>query len=378
MNHYDITIIGAGVVGLAIARSVSRSGMNILVVERHPSFGNETSCRNSEVIHAGVYYPQDSLKGQLCLKGNDMLYKICRTHNIPFRNSGKLIVANTKEEVALIPALYEKAKNNGAKFVRIVEADEIRKIEPNVRALRAIFCPTSGTVDSHSLMAYFESGAISSGVDILYRNEVIAIDHNEGAYTLTIRQTDSSLYSFTSRIVINAAGLHSEKIAQMLGIDTVKAGYRLVLRKGIYFRAMRRLEHYPRTLIYPLPPDAGAVGIHTTPDLGGGMRLGPYIGPEISEIEYTVDDTLHKYFYDSVKTYLPFLEYDDIQPDSAGILPQLQKPDEPMKDFIIHHESDKGFNNFINLIGIESPGLTASPAIGEYVFEMVRKLIIQN
>jgi L-2-hydroxyglutarate oxidase LhgO len=359
-------------VGLAIARSVSRLGLNVLVVERHPSFGNETSCRNSEVIHAGVYYPQNSLKGQLCLKGNEMLYKICRTHNIPFRNSGKLIVANSQEELALINPLCIKAKKNGAKFVRVADAVEIHKIEPNVKALAAVYCPTSGTVDSHSLMAFFESSAISSGVDFLYRNEVIAIESKSGAYTLTIRQTDSTFFRFTSRIVINAAGLHSEKIARMLGIETVKAGYKLVLRKGIYFRVMRRLEHYPRTLIYPLPPDAGAVGIHTTPDLAGGMRLGPYIGPEVSEIEYTVDDKLHKYFYDSVKRYLPFLEFDDIQPDSAGILPQLQKPDEPMRDFIIHHESDKGFENFINLIGIESPGLTASPAIGEYVSEMVR------
>jgi len=156
------------------------------------------------------------------------------------------------------------------------------------------------------------------------------------------------------------------------------AGYKIHYRKGVYFRVMKQLEKYPKMLIYPPPPDSGAVGIHTTPDLAGGMRLGPDIGEIVLDIDYSVNDTLHELFYNSVKPFLPFIEYDDIQPDSAGILPQLQMPNSPMRDFIIRHEIDKGLENFINLVGIESPGLTASPAIGKMVAEMVKELGVRS
>lgn len=368
-----ITIIGAGVIGLAIAEALSSKRKNdeIFVLEKCKSFGMEISSRSSEVIHAGIYYPADSNKGNLCVEGNEMLYHICRKYNIPHINSGKLIVSTNPTEETMIPDLFTKAIGNGARGVRIVERDEINKIEPNIKSNLAIYCPSSGTINSHSYMQFLEARAQNQGVTFAYNSEVIGIDRIAGNYNLIIKNPDNTIFDFETDILINAAGLYSEKIAELIGIDTFKEKYNLVYRKGIYFRVHRKLHLYPKALIYPIPPDAGSVGIHTTPDLYGGMRLGPYIGPEQTEIEYTVDETLHQFFYEQAKAYLPFLEYDDIAPDNAGILPQLQKPGEPMRDFIIRHESDKGLDGFINLVGIESPGLTCAPAIGKKLTEMI-------
>lgn len=368
-----ITIIGAGVIGLAIAKALSSmkslGNTEIILLEKNSSFGMETSSRSSEVIHAGIYYPQGSMKGNLCVEGNEMLYDICRRNNIPHFNSGKLIVSTNEQEEALIPELYRKASANNARGVRIVERDEINRIESNIKSNLAIYCPSSGTIDSHSYMQYLEAKSQNSGVTFAYNSEVVGIDKRAGDYLLTVNNPDGSLYSFETDILINAAGLFSEKISRMLGIDTDFNKYNLVYRKGIYFRVHKKLDLYPKALIYPIPPDSGSVGIHTTPDLFGGMRLGPFIGLEQKEIEYSVDESMHQYFYEQAKAYLPFLEYDDIAPDNAGILPQLQKPGEPMRDFIIRNEADKGLDGFINLVGIESPGLTCAPAIGKLIAE---------
>ncbi|OGU60612.1 MAG: hypothetical protein A2X64_06990 [Ignavibacteria bacterium GWF2_33_9] len=370
-----ITIIGAGVIGLAVAEAISsQKNSEVFIIEKYSSFGQETSSRSSEVIHAGIYYPQGSNKGNLCVVGNEMIYHICKANNIPHRNSGKLIVSTNEETEKQIPELFQKAVDNNANSVRIVERDEISRIESNVKSNLAIFCPTSGTIDSHSYMQYLEAKAISYGCTFAYNSSVIGIDRKNSEYILTIQNPDGTSFDFETNIVINSAGLFSEKIAQMIGIDTDVNKYNLVYRKGIYFRVHRKLELYPKALIYPVPPDSGSVGIHTTPDLFGGMRLGLFIGPEQKEIEYSVDESMHRYFYEQAKAYLPFLEYMDIAPDNAGILPQLQKPDEPMRDFIIQNESDKGLDGFINLIGIESPGLTSAPAIGKKVAEMANSI----
>lgn len=368
-----ITIIGAGVIGLAIAEALSaRKGLSsseIIILDKCSSFGMETSSRSSEVIHAGIYYPKGSKKGKLCVEGNEMIYDICRRNNLPFRNSGKLIVSTNEKEEKLIPDLFQKAANNNARGVRIVERDEIKSIEPNIKSNLAIYCPSSGTIDSHSYMQFLEAKATNNGCTFAYNSEVVGIDKRAGDYVLTIKNPDGTFFDFETEILINAAGLFSEKISQMLGIDTDFFKYNLVYRKGIYFRVHRKLDLYPKALIYPIPPDSGSLGIHTTPDLFGGMRLGPFIGPEQKEIEYFVDESMHQYFFEQAKAYLPFLEYDDIAPDNAGILPQLQKPGEPMRDFIIRNETDKGLDGFINLVGMESPGLTCAPAIGKMIAE---------
>ncbi|MDQ1264952.1 MAG: hypothetical protein QG635_102 [Bacteroidota bacterium] len=374
MERTDIVIIGAGIVGLAIARSLSGKGLNIVHFDKHASFGREASSRCSEVIHAGIYYPKNSLKGKLCLEGNDLIYELCRKYNVPYKNSGKLIVACEKSEAEKLPFWFDLAKGNNAKGVRIIDKDEIFKIEPKVKAEAAIYCPSSGTVDSHLLMQLFEALAVGGGVNIVYNMEITSIKKTDSGYIVDVNDKSGSVNKLFTRILINAAGLGSDKIASMAGIDIDEAGYRIRYYKGIYYRANKQLDKYPETLIYPIPPQWGSVGIHTTPDLGGGMRLGPHF-IWCDEIDYSIDDRFHDMFYHDAKRYLPFLEYDDILPDSSGIMATIMDPKKPgFKDFIIREESDKNLPGLINLIGIDSPGLTASPAIGAMVADIVNTI----
>ncbi len=368
----EILIIGAGVVGLAIASELSANYSNIVIVEKEKSFGMASSSRSSEVIHASIYYPANSLKGKLCLEGNELLYDICSKNNIPFLNSGKLIVACNNDEKSRLEALLHTAKRNGAKGVRIVDKDEISEIEPNVSALAAIYCPSSGYLDSHKLMEYFERNAKSNSVDIAYQHELVDISKIDGGFAIKLRVASGETFEISSKIVINSAGLHSGEIAHIAGIDQYKYEYKINYHKGIYYRVNKKLDLYPKTLIYPVPPLAGSVGVHTTPDLYGGMRLGPHFIWS-DTIDYSVDDYYHDYFYESAKSFLPFLEYDDISPDMSGIMSAIQSPNKPeWKDFIIIDESLKGLPGLINLIGMESPALTASPAIAKYVAAMLK------
>ena len=373
MEQADVTIIGAGVVGLSVASYVANGSRNVVLIERHASFGQETSSRNSEVIHASIYYPQNSLKGRFCLEGNELMYELCEKHAIPHRRTGKLIVAVNDHEEAQLPQLLQTARNNGAKGVRIISAEEVKTYEPNVSARAAILCPTSGIVDSHNLMRYYERSALEKGAAIVYNTEVKAIEKTNGAYVLQVADTAGREYDFRTRILINCAGLESGNVSAMLGIDIDTAGYRITYCKGMYFRVSGSISRFPTMLIYPVPPWPGFVGIHTTPDLGGGMRLGPY-DVWVDKIDYTVDESLREYFYRSTVSFLPFLKMEQINPDIAGMHPKVQKEGEPMKDFIVRHEADRGLENFINLVGIESPGLTSSPAIGKYVAAMVEEL----
>lgn len=373
MDKTEITIIGAGVVGLSIASSLSEAGYNVLLLERHPSFGNETSSRNSEVIHASIYYPANSLKGKLCLEGNEMMYHICKENNIAHTNCGKLIVATDKQQEQKLPAILETAQKNGAKGVRIVDKDEILNLEPRVFASKAVYCPTSGVVDSHQLMQYFEANAVNNNADILYHHEVVGIQKQENGYAVTVKDDDENYYDFETEILINSAGHTADIIAELAGIDIDKYGYRLGFTKGVYYRVHKQLEKYPKMLIYPVPPEEGAVGLHTCPDLFGGMRLGPY-DYWVDGIDYSVKDEFRDLFFNSARQYLPFLERDDFEIDMCGIHPKLQRPGEPIHDFVIRNEDDKGFPGLINLIGIESPGLTSSPAIGKYVLNMIKNM----
>jgi len=198
MEKVNIAIIGAGIVGLAVALYVSKKNKNVLLIELHESFGQETSSRNSEVIHASVYYPQNYLKGRLCLKGNDMMYDICERNNIPHSNAGKLIVAVNKDEEAMLPELLELAKNNGAKGVRIVSQNEIKKLELNVHATAAVYCPSSGVVDSHSLMKYLETTAKENGVDFAYGVKVRTIDKSNDGYIVGVREQGLRVFNKSS------------------------------------------------------------------------------------------------------------------------------------------------------------------------------------
>ncbi len=374
MERANIVIVGAGIVGLSVAANVARKNRSVFLLEKHSSFGQETSSRSSEVIHASVYYPKNSLKGRLCLEGNELMYRIGREHAIPHKNTQKLIVAVSDQQEAALPALLAMAQDNGAKDVRILTRSEIHRIEPNVRAQAAIHCPTSGIVDTHALMHHYKAVAVSHDAQVVFNTEVISVKKLPNGYEVGTRGQDGSTYTIETDVLINCAGLDSSHVAGLAGIDLEKAGYRMHYKKGIYYRVHTSVDRFPKMLIYPVPPSAGSVGIHTTPDLAGGMRLGPH-DVWVDQIDYSIDERYMDLFVEAVQPFLPFVERKILQPDYAGIHPKIQKPGEPLKDFIIRHEADRGLPQLINLIGIDSPGITSSPAIGRYVARMVDEII---
>jgi L-2-hydroxyglutarate oxidase LhgO len=367
----NITIIGAGAVGLAVAAQVADNNKEVYVLEKNKTFGQETSSRHSGVIHSGIYYPEGSLKAKLSVAGNRTLYELCETYEIGYKKLGKLIVATTDDEVGQLQTLLERGLRNGAEGLRLLSKREMRDLEPNVAGVAAILSPSTGIIDSHALMKYFIARAMECGAQIAYQSQVIEIEKVDNGYQVTV-EDNTGKFSFTTRALINCAGLNSDKIAEMAGIDTTEAGYRLHYCKGEYFSVGNTRNNLIKKLIYPVPlPRLTGVGIHITFDLEGRMRLGPS-AQYVDSINYTVDNEHKSLFYNSVKRLLPFLEYDDLEPEMAGVRPKLQEPGGNFRDFVISDESDRGLPGFINLIGIESPGLTASPAIAEYVADLVK------
>lgn len=360
MERFDITIIGAGIVGLAIASELPKG--NNLVIERHESFGKEASSRNSEVIHAGIYYPTDSLKARLCVEGNELIYRICKENNINHKQLGKIIVAIDEGEAKDLENLYRQGIVNGVPGIRTIPKEEIKKLEPNINAVSGIYSPTSGIVDTHNLMRYFELKAKGRGVTFAYGCELVGA---EPGYKLTIRDSDGELLNFTTGVLINCAGLDSDKVAAMLGITEYKLHY----NKGEYFRVGGGKNKNTSHLVYPHPTET-SLGIHTVLDLQGQMKLGPNAF-YVDEINYDVDPNHAKDMWESARKYLPFIDLEDLTPDMSGMRAKLQGPGEPVKDFVIEEEAGRGLPGFINLIGIESPGLTSAPAIARYVLRLI-------
>jgi len=373
MERVEVAIIGAGVVGLAVAAELSKASNSIFVLERNDSFGRETSSRNSEVIHAGIYYPQNSLKAQTCLEGNRRLYEICEQNHIPYKKTGKLIVAVCDSELEDLENLFKNARANGVSDLELIHQDRIKELEPHIKANTAIFSPSTGIIDSHSLMEYFLFQAENKGVEISFKTEVKDLEKISDGYKVTVADSDGHLFSFLAKVVINCAGLESDRIAEKVGIDIDEQGYGLKYCKGAYFRVNSKKSGLVQRLIYPVPrPKSGGLGIHATLDLGGSLRLGPnhrYISRD--EVNYDVDISDKGDFFKSASTFLSFLKLEDLSPDTAGIRPKLQGEGEGFRDFTIKEESDLGFPGFINLIGIESPGLTSAPAIARYVGQLL-------
>ena len=374
MERLDVAVVGAGVVGLSVAASASGEGRSLLVLERHDSFGRETSSRSSEVIHAGIYYPPDSLKGRLCVEGNERMYALCREHGIPHKNTGKLIVACTPEEEARLPQLFETARAAGAKGLRIVSRAEVARLEPKVAATAALHCPTSGIVDSHALMRHFLAVAQSGGAIPVFGVEVVGLRQKAEGWEIEVREQDGGCSSVLARVVVNCAGLEAGNVAALAGIGQDDAHYRIHYRKGMYFRVTHGLAQLPQMLIYPVPPMDATVGIHTVPDLGGGMRLGP-LDRWSDEIDYTVDEGLRDQFFSACSPFLPTLRPEHLAPDTAGIQAKRYGAGEPSRDFVIRHEADRGLTGLIDLVGIESPGLTSSPAIGPMVAGLIGEIL---
>ncbi len=365
MADFEITIIGAGVVGLAIAERLSSKHKRLLLVEKNERYGMETSSRNSEVIHAGIYYKPGSLKAQLCVEGRELLYELCQQHDIPHRQITKIISATTTEELSVLEQIAANASKNGVQL-QFLDKKDVEALEPHIRTFGGLFSQRTGIISVHQLMDYFYNAAIQHGAIVQMRCEVVNIEFSGSQYKLYLNE-NGSRSTITSEIVINAAGLHADAVAEMSGIDIDSAGYRLMYAKGSYFAAASSKAKLISRLVYPVPQNEG-LGVHTLIDLGGRLKFGPDVEYlPTRAIDYKVDENKLHNFGEAIRRLIPSITDDDILPDMAGIRPKLQKPGEPEKDFVIVNETKRGWPRFINLIGIESPGLTSSPAIAKYV-----------
>ena len=369
MPDTGITVIGAGVVGLAVAARLARESPGLMLLDRNPRHGMETSSRNSQVVHAGLYYPAGSLKARLCAEGRDMLYAICARHDIPHRKLGKLVTATREEELPALEAIADTARGNGVALTRLSEKDA-HALEPAIRSVGALWSPESGIVDAHSFMDHFLREALEAGAHLYASATAVAIEPAAGGYRIVVRK-GQDLESFTTERLVNAAGLEADTVAQLAGIDVDQAGYRLHYCKGSYFSAASRVSRLVSRLVYPIPSPE-SLGVHVVLDTGGRLRFGPdaeYL-PDRT-LDYRVDPGRRADFGAAARRLLPAIADADLEPDISGIRPKLQGKGEPLRDFVIVEETARGLPGFFNLVGIESPGLTAAPAIANHVARLM-------
>jgi L-2-hydroxyglutarate oxidase LhgO len=322
-----------------------------------------------------MYYPTGSLKACLCVEGNRLLYEYCSAHSVAYEQTGKLIVARDDAEAATLAAILEQGRKNSVPGLSLLGARDIQSIEPEVQACAAIFSETTGVVDSHALMASLETSAAEGGAVFAYGHLVETITSGENGYRVGYcLERNNATGSCHARHVINCAGLGCEQVAACMGIDTQAAGYALHYCKGEYFRLDAAKARRIRHLIYPPPfHDMRGLGIHVVKRLDGSVSLGPS-AEYVETIDYTVDPAHAGSFFESTRRYLPFIELNDLQPDMAGIRPKLQGPGGPPRDFVIADETGRSMPGVINLIGIESPGLTACLSIARMVAGMLEDL----
>lgn len=363
MEKADITIIGAGVVGLAIAAELARPDLSVFILEKNPVHGGGISSRNSEVLHAGIYYPEGSLKARLCVAGNPMLCEIAARNGIPCKKTGKLIVATNSGEIEDIEKLYENGRGNGAESLALISKRQIAQMEPHVQAVAALYSPETGIIDTHALMNYFLKQAQGNKANLVCRTKVLRIEEETNGWRIFAENDKGEDFDFLSGVVINAAGLSSDMIA-----NQACGHYHLHYCKGDYCGISGVKPGLVGRLIYPVPvKNPAGLGVHLTIDLNGRLRLGPD-ATYIDRVEdYNVASEKAALFYEQARIFLPFLKPENVCPDMAGIRPKLQGPNDIFHDFVIREDAP----GFVNLVGIESPGLTASPAIARFVQKMI-------
>ena len=366
---YDITIIGAGVVGLSIARSLGeKTGLSVIVIEKEDSFGKGISSRNSEVIHSGIYYKPNSLKAKYCVEGRNYLYEYCKKNKIWFNNCGKLVVSKIHQQTE-IEDLFKNAKDNGINNIEIIDKSEIKKLEPFVNSEIALKVDCTGILSAHDLMSSLYNKSKSFDHDYLFKSKVVGVQKKGDLYNIDIENYYGEIEKLDCKWVINAAGLDSDTIGKFLGLSVPS----LKFLKGSYFKLSSKWRGRFKHLVYPLPDTVhGSLGIHLTIDADLMPRLGPNADWIKNRIEdYEVKESLSKKFFEGGREYIQGLELNDITPDYAGIRPKILADNNSMPDFYIEHEDKKGFPGWINLIGIESPGLTASFSIADHIAEII-------
>ena len=366
IERLDCAVVGAGVVGLAVARALAVAGREVVVLEATGTIGSETSSRNSEVIHAGIYYPEGTLKARMCVAGRDALYTYCQSRGIAHARRGKLIVAADETDRAALGRLQRAGAANGVGDLELIDGATARAMEPALRCVAALHSPSTGIIDSHQLMLAYQGEAEASGASLAYRSRVVGgVCRDEGLLVRVSGETGET--ELLCRHLVNAAGLEAQAVASSLAGVPPATIPRRYLSKGSYF-TIRGAAPF-RRLIYPVPGSA-SLGIHFSPDLAGGARFGPD-QEWVETVDYAVDPARAAAFYGAVRRYYPDLAEGAFQPGYSGIRAKLQAPGEAMADFVVQGPADHGVAGLINLYGIESPGLTASPAIAEYVRELL-------
>jgi L-2-hydroxyglutarate oxidase LhgO len=360
MDTVDVIVIGAGVVGLAVARAFALRGREVLVLEAHPQFGMETSSRNSEVIHAGIYYPRGSLKARLCVAGRDQLYTFCEDHGVEFRMCGKLLVATSQSQLRELEQIRSAAAGNGVELSVLTREEALRR-EPRLNCVGALYSPLTGIVDSHEYMLTLLGHVEEHGGSLVCESRVTSLEPRSGGVLVGINGEQPGLLA---RTVINSAGLGAPGVAQLVDGLAAPPVYCV---KGNYFSLTGRspFQH----LVYPIP-EHGGLGVHLTLDLAGRARFGPDV-QWVDAADYDVDPRRAERFYSAIREYWPSLPDGALMPAYAGIRPRITGPREPLADFRIDGPRVHGVAGLVNLFGIESPGLTSSLAIADYVVDLV-------
>jgi L-2-hydroxyglutarate oxidase LhgO len=364
MGRVGCVVVGAGVIGLAIARALARVGLEVIILEGEAQFGSWTSARNSEVIHAGLYYPQGTLKARLCVAGRELLYAYCEARQVPHRRCGKLIVATQVAQIDHLASIETAARDNGVTSLHHLTSKEVKALEPDIICAEALLSPQTGIIDSHSYMLALLAEAESLGAQLVCNTKVERLARHRDDWAVNCEGLKEPLFA---RCVVNAAGLAAQTLAhETEGLDSAHVPG-LHLAKGVYFTYSGRTTF--QRLIYPVP-EPGGLGIHLTLDLAGQARFGPDV-EWVDKIDYSVDPARKDKFLAAVRQFWPGVDPDFLTLGYAGVRPKISSKGEPAADFCISGPADHGLPRLVNLFGIESPGLTASLAIAE---EVVKKL----
>lgn len=369
MADTGVAVIGGGVVGLAVAARLAPGG-EVIILERRARHGQETSSRNSEVIHGGMYYPEGSLKARLCVDGNRRLYELCARHNVPHARVGKIITAVTADEVPRLDELLRLGTANGVEMRRLT-AEEARALEPHVPSTGALLSPNTGIVSAHALMDCLLHLAREAGALLQPRAEVVGLAREGAEWRLTVRGGEGEEETLTAEQVVNAAGLEADTIAGLAGIDVEAVGYRQYYWKGSYFSVRPAKSRVVSRLVYPVPGHV-SLGVHAVVGLEGRLRFGPdaeYL-PDRA-LDYRVAESKRAAFAASVRRLVPEIRDEDLEPDMAGIRPKLQGPGQGVRDFVIAEETGRGHPGLVDLVGIDSPGLTSALSIAEDVARLL-------